>query len=191
MQYKNSGVCTRCDSITDATIKNQCLVCNGGIFGYSMTGCLNCTSIPFGIGAAIGASIGSCICQTGYKWNYAKGECICDINTGYALTTPTTCVACSTLGSTTTINACSSCTKPYGFTGYVCVESSQITLYNPTTYSCPTGYALNTNFYTNETIKCSCSSAMSYYQSGVSCIACNATLPTGTTLAGCLSCSLT
>jgi len=51
-----------CSFITDATILKQCLICNGGIFGYSMFGCINCTSIPFGTGATVGSNVGSCTC---------------------------------------------------------------------------------------------------------------------------------
>ena len=145
--YINGSSCYVCNEIPSATTSSQCISCNGGTFGYSLFGCVNCSSIPYGTGSTTGPVFGMCNCQTGYSFNIWLGACIC-IPGQYALTSATTCQACSSL-STILITTCISCANSFFFSGYVCLASSLVGNYNTTFNACPTNYVLTTNPITN------------------------------------------
>lgn len=117
--YSQGNSCSgKCSALADATLKSQCIACNGSTFAYSIIGCLNCTAIPFGTGATPSTYFGVCTCAVGYKFSYSLAACIC-MQTGYYLS-GTSCLACSAL-STTLQSACNSCLAPtFIKNGYIC-----------------------------------------------------------------------
>lgn len=147
--YMNGASCGVCNEISSTTISSQCVTCNGGTtFGYSLFGCVNCTSIPYGTGATASTVYGMCNCQTGYTFNLWLGACVCNMASQYVITSANTCQACSSLPAAS-ISACISCSASFFYSGYVCRASSLVGNYNTTTNGCPTNYVLTTNPVTN------------------------------------------
>jgi len=145
--YINGSSCSVCNEISNATTSSQCISCNGGTFGYSLFGCVNCSSIPYGTGSTSTPVYGICNCQSGYIFNLWLGACICSAGQ-YALTSTTTCQACSSL-SLTLNAACISCSTFFFYSGYVCRTSSLVENYNTTSKACSINYVLTTNPVTN------------------------------------------
>jgi hypothetical protein len=146
--YINGPSCSPCSKIPSTIAASQCNNCNGGSFGYSFFGCVNCSSIPYGTGATVSSTYGMCNCQVGYTFNIWVGACICDTGSKYALTASNTCQACLSLPSTS-VSDCLSCSNSFFFSGYVCLSSTLVGNYSLSVKGCPTNYIQTTNPVTN------------------------------------------
>jgi len=189
-QYINGTVCTVCALISNTTTQGYCSACSGGPFASSMYGCMNCTSIPYGVGV-MNVSWGiTCQCQTGYYFIYALGACVCDISQQYAVSA-TGCSACSTITNLTISQQCKGCAGLYYYNSIYCQLSANAPNYNKTSGTCNTGYTKQTNMFT-QVNECICSLASGYFLNGSSCSLCTKiSTTTGLTVAGCQNCSQT
>lgn len=146
-QYMNGSVCTVCGLINDSTTEAYCNSCSGGNFAYSRLGCVDCSSIPYGVGT-MNVSYGvTCKCQTGYKFVYALTACVCDISQSYALSATGKCIPCSSLASPIS-TYCRYCIITYYSNNLTCQPASTVPNLNTTSLACKTGYTKQQNIFT-------------------------------------------